>query len=66
MTKRLIDDPAWRAREREMRQIFTRWDRSTAWGCAQRGVEFDPILERLLWDQWAAAMSVVFVVPPIN
>lgn len=55
---RLIDDPAWRARDRELRQAFTRWDRSTAFGCQQRGIPFDPVLERLFWDQWQAVLNL--------
>jgi len=55
MEKRLIDSHEFRARDRELRQAFLRWDRSTALGCAQRGVPFDPVLERLLWDQWLTA-----------
>ncbi len=57
---RLIEDPAFRAKDRELRQIYLRWDHSTALRCLQRGVEFDPILERVFWDQWLTAITSVY------
>ena len=57
---RLIDNPEFLLRDRELRQFFTRWDRSTAYGCALRGVEFDPLLERLLRTEWELELTKQF------
>jgi hypothetical protein len=51
-----------RAQDRELRTAFTRFDRLTAYGCAQRGHSFDREAMVAAWRDWLKISG--FPMPP--
>lgn len=49
----------------EFRTAWTRFDKSTAYGCASRKLEYDPELCNMMWKEYCNIFIKYDVVPPI-
>lgn len=52
-----------KANERALRSAWTRFDRLTAYGCRQRGLDFDQGKCREAWADYQALLTSVFATP---
>lgn len=57
-----MPSPTILARRRALLQAFTRWDRTTAWACAQRGVPFDPEAAEVARKEYFAALDQAYAI----
>ena len=52
-----------RAEERAVRSAWTKFDRLTAYGCRQRGRDYDAATCRNAWEAYQAVAGVTFPSP---